>query len=52
LPVGVLRQDDEVAALVEQEAQQMQAAQALQSGEQLANMADKAASAEQRSNRG
>jgi hypothetical protein len=48
LPVGILRQDDEVEALVAQEAEQMQAIQALQSGEQLANIADKAASAEQR----
>lgn len=52
LPVGILRQDDEVEALVAQEAEQMQAIQALQSGEQLANIADKAASAEQRTNRG
>lgn len=48
LPVGILRQDDEVEARAQAEAEQMQQMQALQSGEQLANIADKAASAEQR----
>lgn len=48
LPVGILRQDDEVEARAQAEAEQMQQIQALQSGEQLANIADKTASAEQR----
>lgn len=52
LPVGVLRQDDEVEALMKQEAEALQTQADLQSGEQIANIADKAASAEQRTNRG
>jgi hypothetical protein len=48
LPVGILRQDDKVQELIQADAEQMQQMQALQSGEQIANIADKAASAEQR----
>lgn len=48
LPVGILRQDDEVDALMQGEAEQMQQMQALQAGEQIANIADKSASAEQK----
>lgn len=48
LPVGILRQDDEVDARIDAEAQQMQQMQMLQAGEQIANIADKAASADQK----
>jgi hypothetical protein len=48
IPVGVIRQDDAVAELNRQDQQAAQAAQMLAAGEQVANIADKAASAEQR----
>lgn len=48
IPVGVVRQDDETQAMDEADAQAAQAAQVLAAGEQAANIADKAASAQQR----
>jgi hypothetical protein len=48
LPVGILRQDDEVQAMAEAQAQQAAQQQAMQSAEMMAGAADKAASAEQK----
>lgn len=49
IPVGVLREDDEVQAMIEQEQQQMQAQQALQAADMAAGVAEKAASADKMS---
>ena len=49
IPVGIIRQDDEVKAINEQEAQQIQAMQMLQAGEQAAGIAKTAAEADKAS---
>jgi len=49
LPIGIVRQDDEVDALVQQEQQQMQAMQALQTADMAAGVAQKAAAADKMS---
>lgn len=48
IPEGVLRKKDEVSKRVAAEQQMIEAQQALQAGEQIANIADKSASAQQR----
>lgn len=46
LPVGIIRQDDETQALIQQEAQQQQAQMALQAGQQVAQISKDVAQAQ------